>query len=73
MESPSGSRHAVVVVRVEVRGNDDETLLIELLEVGREHAGDRLLGRTINPATACQVLERWLVDLGRAPDCPAPG
>ena len=66
MESPTDTRHEVVVVRVEVRDNNDTTLLIELLEVGRERAGDRLLGRTTSPATACQVLERWFVDLGRA-------
>jgi hypothetical protein len=72
VESPTGTRHAVVVVRVEVRDNDDTTLLIDLLEVGREPAGDRLLGRTTSPATACQVLERWFVDLGRASGHSAP-
>jgi hypothetical protein len=73
VESSTGTRHAVVVIRVEVSDNHDKVLLIELLEVGRERAGDRLLGRTTDPASACHVLERWFVDLGRAPSHHRPG
>jgi len=55
---PGGGRHAVAVVRVEVRDEISGELLIELIEVGREH--DRLLGRATNTADACLVLEAWL-------------
>jgi hypothetical protein len=55
---PGGGRHAVAVVRVEVRDEMSGELLIELIEVGREH--DRLLGRAANTADACLVLEAWL-------------
>ena len=40
---PADGRHAVAVVRVEVRDGTPGDLLIELIEVGRER--DRLLGR----------------------------
>ena len=61
MPGPADSRHAVAVVRVEVRDEASGELLIELIEVGQER--DRLLGRTTNTAGACQVLEAWLRDL----------
>jgi hypothetical protein len=51
----------VAVVRVEVRDGTSGELLIELIEVGREH--DRLLGRATNTADACLVLEAWLQDI----------
>lgn len=58
---PDDGRHAVAVVRVEVRDGISGELLIELIEVGRER--DRLLGRAANAADACRVLEAWLRDL----------
>jgi hypothetical protein len=58
---PDDERHAVAVVRVEVRDATSGELLIELIEVGREH--DRLLGRATNTADACLVLEAWLQDI----------
>jgi len=58
-----GERHEVAVVRVEVCGSNADELLIELLEVGREHLSDRLLGRATNADDACRVLDAWLRDL----------
>jgi len=58
---PADGRHSVAVVRVEVRDGTSGELLIELIEVGREH--DRPLGRATNTADACRVLEAWLRDL----------
>jgi hypothetical protein len=60
----------VAVVRVEVRDRTPGELLIELIEVGREH--DRLLGRATNTADACRVLAAWLRDLSAAADREAP-
>jgi hypothetical protein len=59
--APDDGRHAVAVVRVEVRDGTSGELLIEVIEVGRER--DRLLGRATNTADACRVLEGWLRDL----------
>ena len=59
--APGDGRHAVAVVRVEVRDRTSGELLIELIEVGREH--DRLLGRVTGTADACRVLEAWMLDL----------
>lgn len=59
--APDGGRHAVAVVRAEIRDGTSGELLIELIEVGREQ--DRLLGRATNAADACRVLEAWLRDL----------
>jgi hypothetical protein len=53
-----GPRHAVAVIRVEVRDQTSGELLIELFEVGREQ--DRPLGRVTSTADACRVLETWL-------------
>jgi hypothetical protein len=58
---PADGRRAVAVVRVELCRGTSGVLLIELIEVGREH--DRLLGRATNTADACLVLEAWLRDL----------
>jgi hypothetical protein len=55
---PGGDRHAVAVVRVEVRNGTSDELLIELTEVGQER--DRLLRRAARAADACPVLEAWL-------------
>ena len=57
-------------MRVEVRDGTSGELLIELIEVGREH--DRLLGRATNTAHACRVLEAWLRDLSAGADRDAP-
>lgn len=59
--APADGRHAVAVVRVELRDGASGELLIELIEVGRE--GDQLLGRATNTADACRVLKAWLQDL----------
>jgi hypothetical protein len=59
--TPTDGRHAVAVVRVEVRDKTSGELLIELIEVG--HESDRLLGRATSTADACRVLEAWLRDL----------
>jgi hypothetical protein len=66
---PDDGRHAVAVVRVEIRDGTKGELLIELIEVSREH--DRLLGRATNTADACRVLESWLRDLSNASPGPA--
>jgi hypothetical protein len=63
---PDYGRHAVAVVRVEVRDGTSGQLMIELIEVGRER--DRLLGRATNTADACRVLEAWLQDLSAEAD-----
>lgn len=63
---PNDGRHAVAVVRVEVRDGIPGELLIEVIEVGRER--DRLLGRATNTADACRVLEAWLRDLSTGAD-----
>lgn len=42
---------------------DNEELLIELLEVGREPDGDVLLGRATTATDACDVLGHWLTAL----------
>jgi hypothetical protein len=63
---PDDGRHAVAVVRVEVRDGIPSELLIELIEVGRER--DRLLGRATNTADGCRVLEAWLRDLSTGTD-----
>jgi hypothetical protein len=62
----SGEGHEVAVVRVEVRGNDADQLLIELLEIGRERRHDRLLGRATNADDACRLLDVWLKELANA-------
>ena len=51
----------MAVVRVEVRDRTSGELLIELIEVGREH--DRSLGRVTGISDACRVLEAWMRDL----------
>lgn len=56
-------RHRVAVIRVEVREESTDGLLIELLEVGRMPGGDRVLGSATTPAGACRVLECWLAEL----------
>jgi hypothetical protein len=61
MPAPADGRHAVAVVRVEVRDGTSGDLLIELIEVGRER--DRLLGRATNTADACHVLEAWMREI----------
>ena len=61
--TPTGVRHEVAVVRVEVRATGNTQLLIELLEVGRESGQDRLLGRATNAAEAGRLLEDWLITL----------
>jgi hypothetical protein len=48
---------------VEIRDADNAELLIELLEVGREPAGDTLLGRATTAADACDMLGQWLATL----------
>jgi hypothetical protein len=53
-----GPRHAVAVIRVEVRDQTSGELLIELFEVGREQ--DHLLGRGDSTTDACRVLETCL-------------
>jgi hypothetical protein len=58
-----GRRHRVVVVRVEVPGVGDSDMLIELLEVGHQPGGDRLLGRATTPADAARLLQNWLASL----------
>jgi hypothetical protein len=63
---PDDGRHAVAVVRVEIRGRTAGELLIELIEVGRDR--DRLLGRATNTADACRVLEAWLRGLSTRAD-----
>jgi hypothetical protein len=64
--APADSRHAVAVVRVEVRDRTSGELLIELIEVGRER--DRFLGRVTGTADACRVLGAWLRDLSAMAD-----
>jgi hypothetical protein len=59
--APADGRYAVAVVRVQVRDGTSGELLIELIEVGREH--DRLLGRVTGMADACRVLDAWLRSL----------
>lgn len=57
-------RHEVAVVRVEVRDAAGAQLLIEVLELGREPARDRLLGRATNAADACRLLDSGIGALG---------
>jgi hypothetical protein len=59
--APGDARHAVAVVRVQVRDGTSGELMIELIEVGRER--DRILGRVTNMDDACRVLKAWLLDL----------
>lgn len=66
---PDDGRHAVAVVRVEVRDRTSGELLVELIEVGRER--DRLLGRATNTADACRVLGAWLRGLSTSADIEA--
>lgn len=56
-------RHRVAVIRVEVREQPDDALLIEVLEVGRVPGGDRLLGAATTAAGVCRVIERWLREI----------
>jgi hypothetical protein len=60
MRPPETTRHAIAVVRVEVRDRPTGDLLIELLEVGREPESDRLLGSTTGISDACRMLAAWL-------------
>lgn len=53
----------MAVIRVEIREESNNGLLIELLEVGRLPDGDRLLGTATTAAGLCQVIERWLAEL----------
>lgn len=55
--------HRVVVIRVEVRGESDEALLIQALEVGDASGGDRLLGTATTVAGLCGLIEQWLDEL----------
>ena len=66
--------HRVAVIRVEVRDQPGDGLLIELLEVGRVPGGDRLLGSATTASGVCRVIERWLRELTsqrRPPDIGA--
>ena len=53
----------MVVIRVEVRGESDEALLIQALEVGDASGGDRLLGTATTVAGLCGLIEQWLDEL----------
>jgi hypothetical protein len=62
-------RDQVAVVRVEVRDAAAGSLIVDLLEVGRERGADRRIGRAADPATAGQILCDWLIEvLARARD-----
>ena len=55
--------HRVAVIRVEVRDQPADGLLIELLEVGQAPGSDRLLGSATTASCLCRVIERWLQEL----------
>jgi hypothetical protein len=55
--------HRVAVIRIEVRGQPADGLLIELLEVGRAPGGDRLLGSATTASGLCRLMESWLQEL----------
>jgi hypothetical protein len=65
-------RHRIAVIRAEVADHLVGRLLIELLEVNFDHAADRVLGRTTDPARACRLLEGWLRGLRASADPPPP-
>jgi hypothetical protein len=58
-------RHRVAVIRLEVREPPEGGLLIELLEVGRDHDRDRLVGAATSAAELCVLIDAWL---SRVPD-----
>jgi hypothetical protein len=53
----------VAVVRVHLREGAAETLIVELLEVGRDPRADRQIGRATDPATAARLLRDWLTSI----------
>ena len=56
-------RHWVAVIRVQVRDQPANGLLIELLEVGRVPGDDRLLGSATTASGVCRVIAQWLDEL----------
>ena len=73
MKHTGAQRYQVAVVRVEVRDQSADGLLIELLEVGHERHKDRLLGWATDAAEACRILEGWLRSLPQPGDTAWPG
>lgn len=57
--------HLVAVVRVDVREPIATGMLIELLEVGRESAADRLLGSATTIPDLCLLIQNWLQSYSR--------
>jgi hypothetical protein len=67
------SHDHVAVVRVHLTDRAPETLIVVLLEVGRDRPADRQIGRATDPAAAAQLLRDWLLGLVAASPAVAPG
>lgn len=53
-------RDKVAIVRVEIREPSSESLIVDLLEVGRDRGADRRIGRAADPDAAGHLLADWL-------------
>jgi len=59
----SVSHDHVAVVRVGITHSAGDSLIVDLLEVGRDHGSDRRIGRATDAAAAAGILHDWLVEI----------
>jgi hypothetical protein len=63
MDAFDGQRYRVAVVRVEIRDQPSQRLLIRLVELSRDSSHDRLLGSASDSAAGCRILLSWLDEI----------